>query len=206
MKIFTPRDLEKKESSFAFGTMSKTYWDFALLMEKQATLEYDSESKPIRSFFVFPAIIFFCATFEALLNEGISIELLDDHEDKEDLEKIKDGIGEFRSIIPRIKASAKILDGDCIGEFDENILQEYNALTELRNAIIHYNSHFDGIFQWSSKLISSFERSKVEALEGDWTETFRKKEVLVWAKETSSRIIKVFLEFQRMDENDFFGT
>lgn len=205
MKIFTPRKLEKKDSIFAFGTMATVYWDFALLMEKQATLEFESEFKPIKSFFVFPAIIFFCAAFEALLNEGLSLELLYERKDKEELENIKNGKGEYKDLIKRIKATGKILDRDNIGEVDENILQEFKALSELRNAIIHYNPHFGGIFQWSSKLISTFERSKVEAIEGDWTETFRRKEILSWSKETIQNIVKVFLHFQRMEENDFFG-
>ncbi len=205
MKIFTPREFENKDSLFAFGTMSTVYWDFALLMAKQATLEFESEFKPLKSFFVFPSIIFFCAAFEALLNEGLSRELLYDRKDQEELENIKDGKGEFKDLIKRIKASGKTLDRDNIGEIDENVLQEFKALSELRNAIIHYNPHFGGIFQWSSKLISIFERSKVEAIEGDWTETFRRREVLSWAKETVQSIVKIFLHFQRMEENEFFG-
>jgi len=205
MKVFTPRKLKNKDSIFAFGTMSTVYWDFALLMEKQAILEFDSELKPIRSFFVFPSIIFFCASFEAFLNEGLSRELLYDRKDKEELENIKDGKGEFKDLIKRIKTSAQILDRNSIGKIDENVLQEFKALSELRNAIIHYNPHFGGIFQWSSKLISTFERSKVNAVEGDWTETFRRKEILIWSKETIKNIFKVFLLFQRMKENEFFG-
>ena len=45
----------------------------------------------------------------------------------------------------------------------------------------------------------------MEAIEGDWTETFRRKEILSWAKETTQNIIKVFLHFQRMEENEFFS-
>lgn len=205
MKVFTPRELKNKDSIFAFGTMSTVYWDFALLMEKQAILEFESEFKPIKSFFVFPSIIFFCAAFEALLNEGLSRELLYDREDKEELENIKDAKGEFKDLVKRIKATSKILDRENVGQINENVLQEFKALSDLRNAIIHYNPHFGGIFQWSSKLISTFERAKVEAIEGDWTETFRRKEILSWAKETTQNIIKVFLHFQKMEENEFFG-
>lgn len=205
MKTFTPRKLENKDSLFAFGTMSTVYWDFAELMSKQAKSEFESEFKPIKSFFVFPAIIFYCASFEALLNEGISRELLYKKDSEEKCVNIKDAKGDYKDLVKRIRAAAEILDRDKKGDVNENILNEFKALSELRNAIIHYNPHFGGIFQWSSKLISSFERSKVEAIEGDWTETFRRREILYWARETTENIIKVFLHFQRIEENEFFN-
>jgi hypothetical protein len=205
MKIFTPRELQNKNSLFAFGTMSTVYWDFAVLMESKANEEFNSEYQPIRSFYVFPTIIFLSASFEALINEGLAKLLLYNPSKKDDIEKIKSGDDDYRNISKRIKASAILLDRKGNGDIEENILQEYTSLTELRNAIVHYNPYFGGIFHWSSKLISAFERSKVKAIEGDWTETFRRKEILEWAKDNSKNMIGCFLDFQLMNRKEFFG-
>ena len=68
-KTFIPRELKNEESFFSFGTASRMYWDFAVKMETKAT----EELKSIYNFFnVFPTIVFYCASFKVLLNEGLT--------------------------------------------------------------------------------------------------------------------------------------
>ena len=74
-KIFVPKELKNEESFFSFGTASKMYWDFATKMELKAIEEYKTR---YNTFYVFPTIVFYCATFEALLNEGLTKLLLYD--------------------------------------------------------------------------------------------------------------------------------
>lgn len=68
-KIFIPKEQEKEKPFFSFGTMSTAYWDFAIEMESKAINQFNSQ---LTSFYVFPTIVFYCASFEALLNEGLT--------------------------------------------------------------------------------------------------------------------------------------
>lgn len=202
-KFFIPKDLEKKQSLFSFGTMSTTYWDFANEMGLKANDQFISQAS---SFYVFPAIVFYCASFEALLNEGLTKILLYDKNKASELEPIKFSKGDFRDISKKVKVCAQYLDRRGQGKVDENIMQEYIALSELRNAIIHYNPEFGSVFIYPQRLEASFNRSKVKAsLGGDWVETFKTKIVLDWSKETVKNIINCFLSFQLMEKNEFYN-
>ena len=182
--------------------MSTAYWDFANEMELKSVNQFNTQ---FSSFYVFPTIIFYCASFEVLLNEGLTKILLYDKSKEEEIEIIKNDQDEYRDISKKVKICAHYLDRKGQGNIDENILQEYMALSELRNAIIHYNPEFGSIFHYPPRLQSAFSRSKVKAsLGGDWVETFKTKVVLDWAKETIKNIIDCFLDFQLKDKKEFY--
>lgn len=202
-KVFIPKELEKEKSIFSFGTMSKAYWDFAIEMETSANNQL---KKQFSTFYVFPAIIFYCASFEALLNEGLTEILLYDKSKEEEINNIKNANGEYRDVSKKVKICARYLDRKNEGDIDENILQEYIALSEVRNAIIHYNPEFGSIFHYPPRLEAAFIRSKVKVvIGGDWVETFKTKVVLYWAKETIKNIIDCFLDFQHEDKKEFYN-
>jgi len=202
-KAFTPKELEKVDPFFSFGTMSTAYWDFATEMEANANKQFD---KQFSSFYVFPTIVFYCASFEALLNEGLTAILLYDKSKEEEIDKIKNAQGDYRDMAKKVKECATYLDKKNKGIINENILQEYIALSELRNAIIHYNPQFGSIFHYPPRLESAFARSKVKAIVGgDWVETFKTKIVLDWAKESIKNIIDCFLEFQHKNKKEFYS-
>ena len=201
-KLFIPKELEKAKSFFAFGTMSKAYWDFATEMESNAVNKFKTQ---FSSIYVFPAIVFYCASFEALLNEGLTKILLHDKSKEEEINIIKNSQGEYRDVSKKVKVCASYLDRKGQGNINENILQEYNALSELRNAIIHYNPEFGSLFHYPPRLEAAFNRSKVKAVSGgDWVETFKTKIVLNWAKETIKNIINCFLDFQLIEKEEFY--
>lgn len=201
-KLFIPKELEKAKSLFSFGTMSTAYWDFAAEMESNAVNQFKTQ---FSSFYVFPTIVFYCASFEALLNEGLTAILLYDNSKEDEIDKIKNTQGDYRDVSKKVKVCAKYLDRKNHGNINENILQEYIALSELRNAIIHYNPEFGSIFHYPPRLQAAFGRSKVKAvLSGDWIETFKTKVVLEWAKETIRNIIDCFLDFQLKDKKEFY--
>jgi hypothetical protein len=201
-EIFIPKELENEKTFFSFGTMSTAYWDFAKEMETNANKQFNTQ---FSSFYVFPTIIFYCASFEALLNEGLTAILLYDNSKEEEITTIKNAQGDYRDVAKKIKICATYLDRKSKGIINENILQEYIALSELRNAILHYNPQFGSIFHYPPRLESAFARSKVKAIVGgDWVETFKTKVVLYWAKETIRNIIDCFLEFQQKDEKEFY--
>jgi len=182
--------------------MSTTYWDFAVEMEAKA---YDQFNSQYTSFYTFPTIIFYCSTFEAILNEGLTKILLNDKSKEDEINKIKDGDDIYRNLAKKIKACAKILDRKNQGDIKENIIQEYIALSELRNAIIHYNPEFGSIFHYPPRLKAALSRSKAKPISGgDWVVTFETKATLNWAKETIKNIIDCFLDFQLMDKKEFY--
>jgi hypothetical protein len=202
-KIFVPNELKNDDSFFSFGTASKMYWDFALKMESEAIKELKSR---YNSFYVFPTVVFYCATFEALLNEGLTKLLLYNKNYVDEIDEIKNCRNEYRDLARKIRVCAKYLDRKKIGVIDENILQEYIALSEVRNAVLHYNPEFGGLINYPMKLQAAFNRSKVKAIKGaDWVETFKTQPALDWAKEAVKNIINCFLDFQLIKRKDFYN-
>jgi hypothetical protein len=201
-KVFIPKELEKVKPFYSFGTMSTVYWDFATEMQENANKQFTTQ---FSSFYVFPTIVFYCASFEALLNEGLTAILLYDKSKEEEIDKIKNARGDYKDKATKVKECATYLDKKNEGIINENILQEYIALSELRNAIVHYNPQFGSIFHYPPRLESAFTLSKVKAIVGaDWVETFKTKIVLDWAKETIRNIVDCFLEFQCKDKKEFY--
>lgn len=210
MKTFIPRALNNLRSPYSFATMSMAFWDFATDMKKRALSEYDSLLSPLTSFYVFPAIVFYCASFEALISEYIGLEFMYEEKekakdkDKEILNNIRAGIGEFKNANKRIKAAAKCIDREHKGNIDQKILMGYLDLSEVRNLILHYNPDVLSSFNWPLRLQAAFQMSKVKPINGDWVLTFQRKEVLLWVEETVTNIIKVFIRLRRDDEERFF--
>ncbi len=119
--------------------------------------------------------------------------LLYDKSNEEEINKIKNSQNDYRDNIKKIKACAKYLDRKKQGIIKENIIQEYLALSELRNAILHYNPEFGNIYNYPLRLKAAFSRAKVKPIKGgDWVITFQTKIVLTWAKETIKNIIDCF--------------
>ena len=202
-KIFVPTELKKEKTFFSFGTASRMYWDFAIRMELKAIEEFKIKYNTI---YVFPTIVFYCATFEALLNEGLTKLLLYDKTIEDKIDEIKNCRNEYRDLAKKIKICGNYLDRKKNGVIDENILQEYIALSEVRNAILHYNPEFGGLSNYPLKLQAAFNRSKVKAIKGaDWVETFKTKPVLDWAKESVKNIINCFLDFQLIERKEFYN-
>jgi hypothetical protein len=200
---FIPKELKNKESFFSFGTMSMAYWDFAVKMESNALEEFNSQRT---SFYVFPATIFYCASFEALLNEGLTKILLYDKSNLDEINKIKAGQENYKNLVRKIKICATYLDRKKQGVINDNIIQEYLALSEFRNTIVHYNPEFGSIFNYPPRLKEAFSRSKSKAIIGaDWVETFKTEIVLSWARKTAKNIIDCFLDFQSKEKKEFYG-
>ena len=202
-KSFIPKELNNKEAFFSFGTMSTGYWDFAVKMESMALEEFTHQPT---SFFVFPAVIFYCASFEALLNEGLTKILLHDKSNENEINKIKAGQYDYKNLVKKIKICATYLDRKKQGIIKENIILEYVALSEVRNAIVHYNPEFGSIFHYPPRLEAAFNRSKSKAIIGaDWVVTFETNIVLSWAGKTAKNIIDCFLDFQLKEKKEFYG-
>ncbi len=106
-KVFIPKELKNKDSFFSFGTVSTTCWDFASQMETKAIEEFNSR---YNSFYVFPTIVFYCASFETLLNEGLNKLLLYNKNIEDELDIIKNCRNEYRDLAKKVKVCAKYLD------------------------------------------------------------------------------------------------
>lgn len=206
MKTFRPRELKASQSFFAMATISTTYWDYAQQLKKQALDEFESDTNKLYSLYVFPFIVFLSSSFEALLNEQLAVKLVSspiivrDH-----ILEVKDAPNRNYSMRNKIIEVAKLY-GD--SDFESNyadLLNNYDALTELRNSIIHYNIRFSSIYDWPKKLQDVLNRSKIKVIEADWTITFRQREIIDWSESTAIEIIKIFLNYFHIENCDFFG-
>ena len=206
MKLFKPRQFEQRRSLFSLGTMSMSYWDLA--EEFKARAIEDLDHKPaLYSIYVFPSIIMYCATVEALINENLAIlgSQTDDQAIQDDIRSIRRGLDPYRELPARLRRAYEVLNKATQPPVTDEILQDFQALSELRNAIIHYCPEYVDVLQWPQRLRQVLERSNAPPVEADWTITFRTKPVLLWADQTSKRLISTFLRITNGDENRFFN-
>lgn len=141
------------------------------------------------------------------MNENLT--LLENNTSENDIRdkiiQIKMSAGEYRSIIPKLRKSFELLNHYGHSSLEDKLLQEYSALAEVRNAIIHYCPEYIDFLNWPERLKQAFHLSGVEPTEADWTVTFRSKTILEWARRTSKSLIESFLPVTKINQQHFFG-
>jgi len=207
MKIFKPKEFTDTISLFTLATISTSYWDLAEEFRRQALDQMDPANGSMYSVYVFPAIIFYCSALEALINENLA--LLENQSSnkvlRSEITQLKTSTGDFRAITAKLKRSYELFNRNGQPALEEDILHNYAALAELRNAIVHYCPDYVDILHWPERLKQAFQRSGVNPSPADWTITFRSKTVLEWSHETAKSLIERFLPLVKIDHNDFFG-
>lgn len=207
MKVFKPKEFTNSTSLFTLATISTSYWDLAEEFRKQALDQMNPTNGSIYSVYVFPAIIFYCSALEALINENLALleNQTSDNELRSEITQVKTSNGAFRAITTKLRRSHELFNHTGQAALEEDILQNYAALAELRNAIVHYCPEYVDILHWPERLKQAFQRSGVDPLAADWTITFRSGTVLEWARETTKSLIERFLPLVKIDHNHFFG-
>lgn len=207
MKVFKPKEFTDATSLFTLATISTSYWDLAQEFRGLALDQMKPANGSIYSVYVFPAIIFYCSALEALINENLA--LLESQPSNEvlrsEITQLKTSTGDFRGIIAKLKRSYELFNRNGQPPLEEDMLQNYAALSELRNAIVHYCPDYVDILHWPERLKQAFERSGVDPSRADWTITFRSKIILEWSHETVKSLIERFLPLVKIDHNHFFG-
>lgn len=206
-KTFKPKEFGNTQSLFSLGTMSTSYWDLAEEFKEKVIDDIDSHKTGIYSKYAFPAIIMYCSAVEALINESLSLKgsQTTDGQLAGSIAAIKNGLDDNRDLLAKTKNAYKSLSRDSSATIDENILQNFRALSEVRNAIVHYNPDFIDVHNWPIRLQEALKRSRVEPIMGDWTITFRTKPVLLWAEATGKTLISEFLRITNVSEAEFFN-
>jgi len=206
MKTFRPKKLKKLKSGFAMGTFSMVFWDYACELEKRAK-SIPKNKMGQKSNDVLGAIIFFTSSFEAYLNEQLALILSYEHPKEmiNFIKAIKDAPNANFSIKDKVLESVKLIDRTGKGDIDKNTLANYVALYRLRNTILHFDPNFSDLYDFPQSLQDALNRSKVDVDELDCTETFRKIEVLDWAKDTVKKIITEFILLRKGNPKDFFN-
>jgi len=207
MNVFKPRQFGETTSLFSLATMSMSYWDLGEEFRTKAIQDIESGKSAFYSVYVFPAIIMYCSAVEALINESLALleEQTKDQPLIDDIRSVRKGLNSYRDILSKIRRAHELLSQIHHSAIQEESLQNYQALAELRNAIIHYSPDYVDVHHWPQKLKQALERSKVRPVLGDWTITFRTKEVLLWSNETSRTLISAFLQVTKADESRFFN-
>jgi hypothetical protein len=192
---------------FTLATISTSYWDLAEEFAKQAIAQFNTTSRHAYSVYVFPAILFYCSAVEALINENLALlegQKIEDAK-RQRISEVKKGVGEFRDAISKLREACNLLSRTGTDRIEDDVLQNYQALVELRNAIVHYCPDYIDILNWPLRLRQALQRSGVEPTVGDWTITFRSQVVLNWAQDTAKQTIERFLLIMRKEHNHFFG-
>jgi len=181
--------------------MSTVYWDMAEESRLSALEEF---SERVYSRHVISAIIMYCSSVEALINEQLAVEEggATDPGLREQLAKLKDS-GIKDKIQPAFRFFATIKQNETLSA---SPLNNFLALAELRNAFVHYKPDWKAdLYQWPHRIRSAFERSKLQPVNADWIVNFTTKPVLEWARETTHEMLKEFLRVTREDEKRFFN-
>jgi hypothetical protein len=72
---------------------------------------------------------------------------------------------------------------------DENVVGNFIALLQLRNAFIHFKPDWDAnLLDWPQRLEAALNRSKQEPVDPDWTINFNTGHTMDWAEETTKAI------------------
>ena len=151
-----------------------------------------------------PAIILYCSSVEALVNERFSLKEKSAPENcKSLITIIRDGLDDNRSLSYKIKNAHQILSEGCTAKLGDATLQNFVALIDVRNAFIHYNPDFGDVFEWPKRLENALKRSRVKQIVGNWDYTFRTMPFVTWAYNTTSEMIKCFL-FEKDEVERFF--
>lgn len=188
--------------------MSNSYWDLAEKFKSQAIDEIESHKSGVYSVYVFPCIIMYCSAVEAFVNECLSLKESQstDPEIKRSMASIRKGLGENKRLIVKIRNAYQSINVRGTRSLNKHLLDDFQVLSEVRNAIIHYNPEVIDILKWPTRLQKAFKVSKVQPVIGDWTITFRTKEIAIWASATSGAILKEFLKIGGIiDEDNFFN-
>jgi len=165
---------------------------------------------PDQSDYVFPAVIMYCSSFEAYLNENLGISYwLAESDGKyqnlemlgtiEDLRKMNKPFETFKK---KVKGIYKVYDKKQKG-IDTNSLVYQNiiALYELRNSIIHYSPEMVEDTKWPKRVEQAFFKSKPKSqLRSVWTYTFSCINVSSWAHDTVKDAVQEFVEISGADD------
>ncbi|HMB93324.1 MAG TPA: hypothetical protein VKP65_20905 [Rhodothermales bacterium] len=189
---------EKDEHLFKFGTMSMVYWDMAEEFRRVASEDLQEN---FYSRLAIPAIIIYCSTVEALINEQLAIQeaYTDDEDLQSEISRLKE-----ENLQRKIKPAFKLFANGA-QNLSENVVGNFIALVQLRNDFIHFRPDWDAnLFDWPLRLKAAYERSKRELVDSDWTIYFNTKPILDWSEETTRAILNVFLDVTKGDKKRFF--
>jgi len=201
-KCFIPKLFKfKGEHEFIFGTMSKVYWDLAEEFYSFASQEFEKDV--LYSKYVLPSIIFYCSCVEANINEQLAV-----YEGNLKDSKVIQVVAELKNngIKKKISPTFEIFSQESErNKVVEKTLYDFYALTELRNAFVHFKPDWDSnIYKWPKRIKDAFQKSKIDPFDPDWTVNFRSKEIIEWARGNTKSILIEFFKVTNQDEKEFF--
>ena len=197
------------------GSMSRSYWDTAEEFTLKALSEMSGENWRIYSRYVFPAIVFYCASFEAYLMEELTLfenEIIRNTTAPTSgpllfkLNQIKLSKGDFQEQRLRVMAAYQLLRRQNATEnLQHTLISQYLTLSRLRNGIIHFNPEFISIDTATDLERQAAVVAQVLSGTDDWTIWCRTLPVLLQARVVTKDMIGTFLRSNVTPLDEFFG-
>lgn len=223
MKTFRHKKLQKLSTDKTGTLMSLTYWRYSQAMLNQAIEMYANGQKAGNVFIGLPFIVFGCASIEGLINEELRIAGYDSNSSeleqfaqifgipikgvanaKLTADALIDAPNNKINWFEKLSHSIKRLAQDDNYSVDKNAINQFCALIEVRNCILHYSPQFNSIYEWPQKIQNALARSKVNILAEDWMNTIQQKEFLLWSNNCFLRTICIILKAARREDDAFW--
>jgi hypothetical protein len=188
------------------ATASKADWDLAEKCRELADTDLETLGK-MNSMWVVSAVVFCCSAVEALANERLSLRGASTIPltDRTLFSQVRGGQGEYRKFIRKLRDTVRLLSGKPAVERAKRTLDDFGALIELRNALIHYNPEFSDIYHWPERIRRALKLSRAKMVRVDWLTAIGSVEILRWASSVSASALTLFLNCTGEDPEDFFG-
>jgi len=203
-KHFTPPHLKNLAiSNCGMTNLSPNFFKIGDKLLSMAKVDIEEKSRDQNfdsSFYCFPAIIMFCTSFEAYLNENLEVSKtlvnIKKCENTDYISKTIENIKNANEIKEKIKLFYKGYDQKGQGvDTNSSIYNNLISLFKLRNEIIHYSPEMTSIDKWPKRLQDVFFRSNPKIkINTDWTTTFGSVTVANWARDTIKSAIQFFAE------------
>jgi hypothetical protein len=175
---FTPKPLRGVDAHRHFTSLAGPYFLVANELRENsrrgATLS--------GSYYIFPAVAFYMAAFEAFLQENLTFARwhLEDSGDPTTtailgtIDELKAQRGPYQDFKCWVKEIFRRFDRRGLGiKTNSQEFQNLLALKELRNAIIHYNPVLIEHIHWPARLEQALRRTKLEVVNGGWVANFQ---------------------------------
>ena len=207
-EYFTPKFLQNDNFPLrSLAPLSGTFFKQGNELSNLAKIDIEKRNNknfPEKSDYVFPAVIMYCSSFEAYLNENLAFSYYLAESDGKyqnldllpKIQTLRKMNKPYETFKKKIKGVYEAYDKNQKGiDTDSEAYQNIIALHELRNSIIHFCPEMVEHTKWPRKVEQAFFKSKPKSqLRTHWTAIFSCTNVSDWAHDTIKDAVQKFVD------------